>query len=85
MKLEIISPEKIIFSGDADLVTLPGTLGSFTILPSHAPIISTLEKGKLRYLVDGKNVEMIISGGFVEMKNNMVNVCVEQVLKTSDS
>ena len=84
MKLDIISPEEIVYSGDVDLVTLPGTLGSFTVFLNHAPIISSLEKGRLRYMKDGKDVEMIINGGFVEMKNNVINVCIEQILKPID-
>lgn len=77
MKLEIISPEKMLFTGEVELVTLPGTLGSFTILPGHAPIISSLEMGKLTYRVNGKDTEMTVNGGFIEMKNNLVSVCVE--------
>jgi len=84
MKLEIISPEKIIYSGNADVVTLPGTSGSFTILPGHAAIISSLEKGKLRYQINGKDTEIIINGGFIEMKDEVITVCIEQILKTED-
>lgn len=77
MKLEIISPEKILFSGDAEMVTLPGSLGSFTILPGHAAIISSLEKGKLVYRTSGNNTEMEIAGGFIEGKNDVITVCIE--------
>ncbi len=77
MKLEIISPEKILFSGDVELVTLPGTSGSFTILEKHAPIISSLNKGILSYRINGKDIELEINGGFIEAKNNIVSVCIE--------
>ena len=77
MHLEIVSPEKIIYSGNAKSVTLPGISGSFTILNRHAPIISALEKGVLRYSVDGKEDEMTVNGGFVEAKKNKVSVCIE--------
>ena len=77
MKLEIISPEKILFSGEIELVTLPGSLGSFTILPGHAAIISSLEKGKLTYRTEGKNTEMDINGGFAEGKQDQITVCIE--------
>ena len=79
MKLEIISPEKTLYTGDAESVTLPGAKGSFTILDRHAPIISSLEKGTLSYRVRGENQdnEMDINGGFVEAKNNIVSVCID--------
>ena len=77
MQLTIVSPEKTLYSGKAELVTLPGTIGNFTILERHAPIISSLEKGILLYRVDGEDKELTIDGGFVEAKNNEVSVCVE--------
>ena len=77
MKLEIISPEKVLYIGMAELVTLPGLQGSFTILERHAPIISGLDKGKLLYRNEGKDVSIKVEGGFVEAKNNEVTVCIE--------
>ena len=77
MKLEIISPEKVLFSGEVELVTLPGSLGSFTILPGHAAIISSLEKGKLTYRTGGENTEMDIDSGFAEGKQDQITVCIE--------
>ena len=77
MNLEIVSPEKIIYSGKAESVTLPGLSGSFTILDRHAPIISALDKGIVRYGAGGKEEEITVNGGFVEAKNNNVCVCVE--------
>ncbi len=78
MKLEIISPEEILFSGEVVLVTLPGVSGGFSILPGHAPIISALEQGKLLYREpNNEDVELKIAGGFVEMKNNVVTVCID--------
>ena len=77
MKLEIVSPEKIVYSGQAELVTLPGLSGSFTILDRHAPIISALKKGVVSYSVNGKNEEIITDGGFVEVKKNNASVCIE--------
>jgi F-type H+-transporting ATPase subunit epsilon len=77
MKLDIISPEKILYKGNAELVTLPGLQGAFTILERHAPIISGLTKGTLLYRNGGKEVSLEVDGGFVEAKNNVVTVCVE--------
>ena len=47
LHLSIVSPEKSIFDGDVKIVTLPGTVGSFSILPGHAPIVSSLQAGTL--------------------------------------
>ncbi|GHT26445.1 hypothetical protein FACS189432_00890 [Bacteroidia bacterium] len=77
MRLEIVSPEKIIYTGDAESVTLPGLVGSFTILNRHAPIISVLDKGKVTYKVKGLDTEMMVNGGFVEAKKNVVSVCID--------
>ena len=77
MTLDIISPEKILYKGPAELVTLPGLQGGFTILQRHAPIISGLDKGKLVYRNAGKEVAIKIDGGFVEAKNDMVMICIE--------
>ncbi|MDL2241400.1 F0F1 ATP synthase subunit epsilon [Bacteroidales bacterium OttesenSCG-928-L03] len=77
MRLDIISPEKKLYSGEAELVTLPGINGSFSLLDRHAPVISALVGGKLVYRAEGKDVELTISGGFIEMNHNVVTVCVE--------
>jgi len=78
MNLEIISPEKKVYSGQAESITLPGlNSGLFTILDHHAPIISVLDKGILTYAVKGKKIEVEIHGGFVEARNNQVSVCIE--------
>ncbi len=50
MQLEIITPEEKVYSGEVDMVTLPGVDGSFQILNNHAPIISTLAAGDIRIL-----------------------------------
>ena len=79
MNLEIVSPEKIIYTGEAESLTLPGLNGSFTILNRHAPIISALKKGVVSYRLNGKEeaVEVMISEGFVEVMKNTVSVCIE--------
>lgn len=77
LQLKIVSPDKVVFQGEVVSVLVPGTLGSFEILNDHAPIISSLEEGKVEYTtLEGKNV-MNIRGGFVECKKNEVSLCVE--------
>jgi F-type H+-transporting ATPase subunit epsilon len=79
MKLEIITPEQIYFSGDVTSVTLPGTSGLFTVWENHAPLISSLTKGKVSYTADKIETELIVEGGFAEVSNNTVTVCIESV------
>ena len=75
--LKIVSPDRIVFSGEVESVLVPGTVGQFEILNDHAPIISTLVEGKVVYSVKGTKKELQIAGGFVEVKKNEVSLCVE--------
>lgn len=77
LKLKIVSPEKVVFQGDVVSVLVPGTLGSFEILTDHAPIISSLEEGKVEFSTNEGKQSLNIMGGFVEVKKNEVNLCVE--------
>ena len=77
LTLRIVSPERIVFTGEVDSVLVPGTVGPFEILNNHAPIISTLVEGKVAYSVQGDTKELHIVGGFVEVKKNLVSLCVE--------
>ena len=53
IRLHILSPEGTLVSASVSLVSLPGTLSPFTVLPGHAPIVTSLEKGSIRYVEDG--------------------------------
>lgn len=77
LTLRIVSPERVVFTGEVDSVLVPGTVGQFEILNDHAPIISTLAEGKVVYSVKGTKKELRIVGGFVEVKKNEVSLCVE--------
>jgi F-type H+-transporting ATPase subunit epsilon len=77
MKLDILTPEKNLYSGEASLVQLPGVEGSFEILNKHAPIISALGNGIVRFKTPQGERKITISGGFVECLNNKVIVCAE--------
>jgi len=78
MILEILTPEKKIFSGEVYGVQLPGMNGLFEILDKHAPMVSALGKGNLKILVDKKDAEnYTIQSGFVEVLNNKTTVLVE--------
>lgn len=76
--LKIVSPLRVEFEGEVEVVAVPGTQGRFEILQNHAPIISSLEDGIVTYrTVGGEDVYLKILGGFVEVQKNVVSLCVE--------
>ena len=79
MNLEILTPEKKLFSGEVYGVQLPGISGSFEVLGKHAPLVSALKNGRLKVLKDKTNhlAYYDIQGGFVEVINNKMTVLVE--------
>jgi F-type H+-transporting ATPase subunit epsilon len=80
MHLEILTPDKAVFSGRIKSITVPGTKGAFTVLKNHAPIISTLEKGEMSFLTDtGQDHFYIISEGMIEVNKNRIMVLVEKI------
>ncbi len=78
MFLEIITPDKKLFSGEVKSIVLPGTDGSFGLLNHHAPIISSLKKGTLKVTDTAEAVQNFeIKGGVVEMQQNQVIILAE--------
>jgi F-type H+-transporting ATPase subunit epsilon len=78
MTLEILTPEKKIFSGEVYGVQLPGITGLFEVLDKHAQLVSALSKGKLKILKDKSATSLFtIQSGFVEVLNNKTTVLVE--------
>ena len=78
MTLEIISAQEVSFTGEVSAVTLPGKMGSFTVLKDHAPIISVLVKGDVKYTTseDGAEHSLPIAGGLVDVNHNRISVCI---------
>jgi F-type H+-transporting ATPase subunit epsilon len=80
MLLSIITPDKLIYSGEIKLVKLPGTDGSFEILNNHAPLISTLAKGQIKVIETNNELKYFdIEEGVVEVQNNRVIVLAGSV------
>ncbi len=79
MNLEIITPEKLVYEGEINLIQLPGSTGSFELLANHAPIIATLKAGKIKIeeKATRKTMNFNVNGGVVEMLNNKVIVLAE--------
>ncbi|MBQ1696982.1 MAG: ATP synthase F1 subunit epsilon [Bacteroidales bacterium] len=77
MTVDIISPDSVIYSGEATLVSLPGSKGAFEILQNHAAIISTLEKGRIKVTTSNDGDKFFdVNGGLVEFSDNKLNVLV---------
>ena len=80
MNLEIITPDKKVYSGEVDSVIFPGSGGQFQVLKDHAPIVSTLAKGNLVIEVSGKKQIFVVDGGVVEVAKNKILVLAEAVV-----
>ena len=79
MYLEIITPEKKLFAGEIKLLQVPGSKGSFEILNNHAPIISTLENGRIKIISPEGSVTFFdIGGGVIEAKENKIIILAEK-------
>lgn len=77
MILKILTPESSVSHEGVTSVFLPGTLGQFEVLPSHAPIISSLEKGGIRWNdAEGEHAKEI-STGFATVQDDVITICVE--------
>ena len=78
MNLEILTPEKKLYDGDAESVKFPGSAGAFEVLSNHAPIISALDKGTIKVKNGKEEASFTIRGGFVEVLNNKLSAMVEE-------
>jgi F-type H+-transporting ATPase subunit epsilon len=77
-KFELVSPEKVVVAGDAEQVLLPGTEGDMTILPGHAPVLSTLRPGVLNVDLGGAKARVYVTSAFAEVQPDRVTVLAEK-------
>jgi len=85
MFLEIVTPDEKVYEGEVTSATFPGSDGSFQVLSNHAPMISTLGKGDIKFIREinkrPEETHMEVSGGVVEILNNKVTVLAEKIIK----
>jgi F-type H+-transporting ATPase subunit epsilon len=81
LRLEIVTPERKIYSEDVDMVTLPGSEGELGVYPKHVPLLTTLKPGELRVMQNGRETAMAIGEGFVEIKADSVSVLTDMALE----
>ena len=77
IRCEIVSQDRLVFQGDADMVVLPGTLGQMGILPGHAPLLSTLTLGVIRVKLGAEEEVFTVTGGFVEVQPDLVSIMAD--------
>lgn len=77
MHFELITPERVVFRQDVDQVTLPTAAGEITILPNHVPLVTALVAGIARLKTQGKDEEVAVSGGFIEVAQDNVRVLAD--------
>ena len=77
MRLEIVTAERVVYSEDVSVLVAPGADGELGILPSHAPLLTTLEPGEIRVTKDGEDTYMVVSGGFLEVIGDRVTILAD--------
>jgi F-type H+-transporting ATPase subunit epsilon len=81
MKVQILTPEKTVFDGEAESVLVPGAAGSFEVLKGHAPILSSLMAGNARVIADKKELNFKVGPGFFEFSHENGVLMVESAEK----
>lgn len=83
-RLEIVTPQKKVFSEDVKFLVAPGTDGELGILPEHAPLITSLNIGIMRIEQEGKNIKVVVTGGFMEVRNSKITVLANSAERAED-
>ena len=86
IRIDVVSAEEAIYSGDAEFVVLPGVMGELGIYPRHAPLITQIKAGTVRIKVPGKDEEelVFVQGGFLEVQPNQINVLSDTAIRAAD-
>ena len=85
LNVRIITPEKVFLSSETEQVVLPSITGGLGVLSGHAPMVTILEAGVLRYKKNGSWTPAVLYGGFAEVENNQVTILVNGAEKVSSS
>ncbi len=84
LRLEVVTPDKVLVSREVDTVVAPGVEGEFGLLPGHIPFLSGIQPGELRYEAAGKKEFVAVTDGFAEVSEDHVSVLVEAAEKATD-
>jgi F-type H+-transporting ATPase subunit epsilon len=83
-QFNLVSPEKLLFSGEVDQVDIPGSEGDFGVLAGHAPLVSTLRPGILTIFREGSALRVVVSGGFAEVSQAGLTVLADMAVPADD-
>ena len=85
LELQIITPERVVFSEDGvESVTIPGSEGELTVLPSHAPLMTALQPGPLVFRKGGQEIDVALSGGFLEVRDDKVVILADTAERSDE-
>lgn len=84
IRCEIVSQDRLVYEGDADIVMVPGALGEMGILPGHAPLLSSLDMGVIRVKTEDKEEVFTVTGGFIEVQPDIVTVMADAAENVDD-
>jgi|SRR5215831_8910754 len=84
LKLEIVTPERKVFSDDVDMVVLPGVEGQLGVLPMHVPLMTQLLPGELHIMQGGKQQDLVVGTGFAEVSQTHVSVLTDMAMGEAD-
>lgn len=84
MNLSIISPEKVLYTGEVDELIAPTVSGEIAILPQHADLLTQLADGEMTAKYKGKDTYIAVTGGFLQIQNNMISVIADFAIRTEE-
>ncbi len=84
IRCEIVSQDRMVFEGDADMVVVPGVAGDMGILPNHAPLLSTMKYGFLRVRTQGREEVFTVAGGVVEVQPTIITILADAAENVSE-
>lgn len=84
LKLEVITPEDVTLRAESTSVVVPGVDGELGIWPNHAPLLAGLKPGVITYKTASGTQKLVVSGGFIEISNNVISVIAPAAEKASD-
>jgi F-type H+-transporting ATPase subunit epsilon len=79
-QFDLVSPEKLLFSGEVDQVDVPGSEGDFGVLAGHAPLVTTIRPGVLVMFRDGGELRVVVNGGFAEVGPSGLTVLADMAV-----